>query len=168
MSSFIGICLFVCFSTLSVRMSLPWCPQSWLFWRIMEKISSCPIRTLLPPGCQATTRVFWSQLKLCRASSSSRCVFVWVYLEVRDTVCVMLIVVLPQFQIDRLNPSWTSSLSLGVIGHSPDRLNFPSTACCLKRSVWLLQRDSVFHNSLKVMSLPLFGSFILLSFIFTS
>lgn len=55
-----------------------------------------------------------------------------------------------QFRIDRLNPSWTSSLSLGVIGHSPDRLNFPSTACCLKRSAWLLQRDSVFHNSLKV------------------
>lgn len=55
-----------------------------------------------------------------------------------------------QFQIDRLNPSWTSSLSLGVIGHSPDRLNFPSTACCLKRSAWLLQRDSIFHNSLKV------------------
>uniref|UniRef100_A0AAY4AVE8 Neuralized-like protein 4 n=1 Tax=Denticeps clupeoides TaxID=299321 RepID=A0AAY4AVE8_9TELE len=54
------------------------------------------------------------------------------------------------FQIDRLNPSWTSSLSLGVIGHSPDRLNFPSTACCLKRSAWLLQRDSVFHNSLKI------------------
>lgn len=39
---------------------------------------------------------------------------------------------------------------MGVIGHSPDRLNFPSTACCLKRSAWLLQRDSVFHNSLKV------------------
>ncbi|XP_057712194.1 neuralized-like protein 4 isoform X1 [Corythoichthys intestinalis] len=55
-----------------------------------------------------------------------------------------------QFQIDRLNPSWTSSLSLGVIGHSPDRLNFPSTACCLKRSAWLLQRDSIFHNSLKI------------------
>ncbi|KAL4631473.1 neuralized-like protein 4 isoform X1 [Arapaima gigas] len=55
-----------------------------------------------------------------------------------------------QIQIDRLNPSWTSSLSLGAIGHSPDRLNFPSTACCLKRSAWLLQRDSVFHNSLKI------------------
>lgn len=55
-----------------------------------------------------------------------------------------------QFQIDRLNTSWTSSLSLGLIAHSPDRLNFPSTACCLKRSVWLLQRDSVFHNSLKI------------------
>ncbi|XP_069042671.1 neuralized-like protein 4 isoform X2 [Lepisosteus oculatus] len=55
-----------------------------------------------------------------------------------------------QFQIDRLNPMWTSSLSLGVIGHCPDRLNFPATACCLKRSSWLLQRDSVFHNSLKI------------------
>uniref|UniRef100_A0A8C4Z814 Neuralized E3 ubiquitin protein ligase 4 n=1 Tax=Gadus morhua TaxID=8049 RepID=A0A8C4Z814_GADMO len=52
--------------------------------------------------------------------------------------------------IDRLNPSWTSSLSLGVIGHAPERLNFPSAACCLKRSTWLLQRDSVFHNSLKI------------------
>ncbi|KAJ3585717.1 hypothetical protein NHX12_014436 [Muraenolepis orangiensis] len=51
-----------------------------------------------------------------------------------------------QFQIDRLNPTWTSSLSLGVIGHAPERLNFPSTACCLKRSAWLLQRDSICEN----------------------
>lgn len=55
-----------------------------------------------------------------------------------------------QFQIDSLNPQWTSSLSLGVIGSSPERLNFPATACSLKRATWLLQRDSVFHNSLKV------------------
>uniref|UniRef100_A0A8D0HP83 Neuralized E3 ubiquitin protein ligase 4 n=1 Tax=Sphenodon punctatus TaxID=8508 RepID=A0A8D0HP83_SPHPU len=55
-----------------------------------------------------------------------------------------------QFQIDFLNPQWTSSLSLGVIGTNPERLNFPATACSLKRSTWLLQRDSVFHNSLKI------------------
>ncbi|CAM2110649.1 unnamed protein product [Caretta caretta] len=55
-----------------------------------------------------------------------------------------------QVQIDFLNPQWTSSLSLGVIGTSPERLNFPATACSLKRSAWLLQRDSVFHNSLKI------------------
>ncbi|KAJ7313244.1 hypothetical protein JRQ81_004526 [Phrynocephalus forsythii] len=55
-----------------------------------------------------------------------------------------------QFQIDSLNPQWMSSLSLGVIGSSPERLNFPATACSLKRSTWLLQRDSVFHNSLKI------------------
>ncbi|XP_054850527.1 neuralized-like protein 4 [Eublepharis macularius] len=55
-----------------------------------------------------------------------------------------------QFQIDSLNPQWTSSLSLGVIGSSPERLNFPATACSLKRSTWLLQRDSIFHNSLKI------------------
>ncbi|XP_066578654.1 neuralized-like protein 4 isoform X2 [Amia ocellicauda] len=60
-----------------------------------------------------------------------------------------------QFQVDRLNPMWTSSLSLGVIGNCPERLNFPATACCLKRSSWLLQRDSVFHNALKVRSLSL-------------
>uniref|UniRef100_A0A8C0H881 Neuralized E3 ubiquitin protein ligase 4 n=1 Tax=Chelonoidis abingdonii TaxID=106734 RepID=A0A8C0H881_CHEAB len=55
-----------------------------------------------------------------------------------------------QVQIDFLNPQWTSSLSLGVIGTSPERLNFPATACSIKRSAWLLQRDSVFHNSLKI------------------
>ncbi|XP_029436283.1 neuralized-like protein 4 isoform X1 [Rhinatrema bivittatum] len=55
-----------------------------------------------------------------------------------------------QVQVDCLNPHWTSSLSLGVIGCSPERLNFPATACSLKRSTWLIQRDSVFHNSLKI------------------
>ncbi|TFJ96250.1 dimethyladenosine transferase [Platysternon megacephalum] len=55
-----------------------------------------------------------------------------------------------QVQMDFLNPQWTSSLCLGVIGTSPERLNFPATACSLKRSAWLLQRDSVFHNSLKI------------------
>lgn len=142
------------FPTFSVRMNRRWCPRSWHFWRIMGKISSCPTRTWLPPGCPATTRDCWSQRKLFPASNSFRCV--------REVDCVCLCLrdqmlissALLQFQIDRLNPSWTSSLSLGVIGHSPDRLNFPSTACCLKRSVWLLQRDSVFHNSLKVTSLP--------------
>ncbi|XP_074839129.1 neuralized-like protein 4 isoform X2 [Carettochelys insculpta] len=55
-----------------------------------------------------------------------------------------------QIQIDFLNPQWTSSLSLGVIGTSPERVNFPASACSLKRSTWLLQRQSVFHNSLKI------------------
>ncbi|XP_059498589.1 neuralized-like protein 4 isoform X4 [Stegostoma tigrinum] len=55
-----------------------------------------------------------------------------------------------QIQIDRLNPQWTSSLSLGVIGNSPERFNFPGTASSIKRSAWLIQRDSVFHNSLKI------------------
>ncbi|XP_041093378.1 neuralized-like protein 4 isoform X2 [Polyodon spathula] len=55
-----------------------------------------------------------------------------------------------QVQIDRLNPTWTSSLSLGVIGSCLQRSSFPSTACCLKRSSWLLQRGCVFHNSLKI------------------
>ncbi|GCB81607.1 hypothetical protein scyTo_0022205, partial [Scyliorhinus torazame] len=53
-------------------------------------------------------------------------------------------------QIDRLNSQWTSSLSLGVIGNSPERFNFPGTASSIKRSAWLIQRDSVFHNSLKI------------------
>ncbi|XP_043542823.1 neuralized-like protein 4 [Chiloscyllium plagiosum] len=55
-----------------------------------------------------------------------------------------------QIQIDRLNSQWTSSLSLGVIGNSPERFNFPGTASSIKRSAWLIQRDSVFHNSLKI------------------
>ncbi|XP_069501804.1 neuralized-like protein 4 isoform X1 [Ambystoma mexicanum] len=55
-----------------------------------------------------------------------------------------------QVRIDSLNPQWTSSLSVGIIGCPPERLNFPATACSLKRSSWLIQRDSVFHNSLKI------------------
>ncbi|XP_067828157.1 neuralized-like protein 4 isoform X5 [Heptranchias perlo] len=55
-----------------------------------------------------------------------------------------------KIQIDRLNSQWTSSLSLGVIGNCPERFNFPGTASSIKRSAWLIQRDSVFHNSLKI------------------
>ncbi|XP_064408911.1 LOW QUALITY PROTEIN: neuralized-like protein 4 [Latimeria chalumnae] len=55
-----------------------------------------------------------------------------------------------QVQVDRLNPTWTSSLALGVIGSCLDRFHFPATACSMKRSSWLIQRDSIFHNSLKI------------------
>uniref|UniRef100_A0A8B9N543 NHR domain-containing protein n=1 Tax=Accipiter nisus TaxID=211598 RepID=A0A8B9N543_9AVES len=51
-----------------------------------------------------------------------------------------------QVQIDALNPQWSSSLALGVTGAPPGRGPLPACAAGLKRSAWLLQRRSVFHN----------------------
>lgn len=53
-------------------------------------------------------------------------------------------------RIDFLNRQWTSSLVLGVITCPPERLNFPASACALKRAAWLLRGHGVFHNGLKV------------------
>ncbi|CAH2272324.1 neuralized 4 [Pelobates cultripes] len=58
-----------------------------------------------------------------------------------------------QVRIDQLSPRWTSSLSLGVIGVSPERLNFPATAAAIKRSSWIFQRSAVLCNGAKVISL---------------
>lgn len=57
---------------------------------------------------------------------------------------------LSQVRIDFLNRQWTSSLVLGVITCPPERLNFPASACALKRAAWLLRGHGVFHNGLKV------------------
>lgn len=57
---------------------------------------------------------------------------------------------LPQVRIDCLNRQWTSSLVLGVITCPPERLNFPASACALKRAAWLLRGRGIFHNGLKV------------------
>ncbi|CAJ0954715.1 unnamed protein product [Ranitomeya imitator] len=55
-----------------------------------------------------------------------------------------------QVRIDQLSPCWTSSLSIGVIGVSPERLNFPATAAALKRSAWIFQRSAVLYNGAKI------------------
>lgn len=55
-----------------------------------------------------------------------------------------------QVRIDFLNRQWTSSLVLGVITCPPERLNFPASACALKRAAWLLRGRGIFHNGLKV------------------
>ncbi|ELK31785.1 Neuralized-like protein 4 [Myotis davidii] len=57
---------------------------------------------------------------------------------------------LVQVRIDFLNRQWTSSLALGVITCPPERLNFPASACALKRAAWLLRGHGVFHNGLKI------------------
>ncbi|KAM5214872.1 neuralized-like protein 4 isoform 3-T3 [Hipposideros larvatus] len=57
---------------------------------------------------------------------------------------------LVQVRIDFLNRQWTSSLVLGVITCPPERLNFPASACALKRAAWLLRGHGVFHNGLKI------------------
>ncbi|XP_018431320.1 PREDICTED: neuralized-like protein 4, partial [Nanorana parkeri] len=55
-----------------------------------------------------------------------------------------------QVRIDQLSPRWTSSLSIGVIGVSAERLNFPATAAAMKRSAWIFQRGAVLCNGAKV------------------
>uniref|UniRef100_A0A8V0XDZ8 Neuralized E3 ubiquitin protein ligase 4 n=1 Tax=Gallus gallus TaxID=9031 RepID=A0A8V0XDZ8_CHICK len=55
-----------------------------------------------------------------------------------------------QVQIDALNPQWSSSLSLGVTSSPPERCPLPACAAAIKRSAWLLQRRSVFHNAKKI------------------
>ncbi|OCT59664.1 hypothetical protein XELAEV_18001087mg [Xenopus laevis] len=55
-----------------------------------------------------------------------------------------------QIRIDQLSPRWTSSLSIGVIAVSPERLNFPATAVALKRSSWIFQRSAVLCNGVKI------------------
>ncbi|XP_035889002.1 neuralized-like protein 4 isoform X2 [Phyllostomus discolor] len=55
-----------------------------------------------------------------------------------------------QIRIDFLNRQWTSSLVLGVITCPPERLNFPASACALKRAAWLVRGRGVFHNGLKI------------------
>ncbi|XP_036884250.1 neuralized-like protein 4 isoform X4 [Sturnira hondurensis] len=57
---------------------------------------------------------------------------------------------LVQIRIDFLNRQWTSSLVLGVITCPPERLNFPASACALKRAAWLVRGRGVFHNGLKI------------------
>lgn len=49
-----------------------WSPPSWRSWRIMGKISSCPIRTWRQPECPATTRACWSPPSRWLANSYSR------------------------------------------------------------------------------------------------
>lgn len=55
-----------------------------------------------------------------------------------------------QVRIDQLSSRWTSSLSLGVVGISPERLNFPATAAAIKRSAWIFQRSAVLCNGTKI------------------
>lgn len=76
---------------------------------------------------------------------------------VSGCLCLGAVIVeqfLLQVRIDFLNRQWTSSLVLGVITCPPERLNFPASACALKRAAWLLRGRGIFHNGLKVSGEP--------------
>ncbi|XP_066296523.1 neuralized-like protein 4 isoform X1 [Branchiostoma lanceolatum] len=55
-----------------------------------------------------------------------------------------------QVRVDKLNPRWTSSLLIGVVGQAPDKLSFPLTAVGIKKSSWIIQGNALFNNSVKV------------------
>ncbi|XP_064459470.1 neuralized-like protein 4 isoform X2 [Ornithodoros turicata] len=55
-----------------------------------------------------------------------------------------------QVRIDRLNPRWTSSLQIGVVRESPEKLQFPPTALGLRKLGWTICGDSVHHGGTKI------------------
>ncbi|XP_041377381.1 neuralized-like protein 4 [Gigantopelta aegis] len=55
-----------------------------------------------------------------------------------------------QVRIDKLNPKWSSSIIVGVLGFVPDRYNFPGTAISIKKSAVVIQGDSVFTSGNKI------------------
>lgn len=55
-----------------------------------------------------------------------------------------------QVRIDKLNTRWTSSLQIGIIAVSPEKLHFPVSAFSLRKSSWIICGDSVFQNGIKV------------------
>jgi len=56
----------------------------------------------------------------------------------------------PQVRIDRLNTRWTSSLGVGVL--AVDKFCLAVSAVSLKQPCWLVQDQSVFHSSVKVIN----------------
>lgn len=55
-----------------------------------------------------------------------------------------------QVRITRLNPRWSASLAVGVIGLSPDRLHLPVSLLQLKKECWAVSGDGVYHNGVRV------------------
>ncbi|XP_025081591.1 neuralized-like protein 4 isoform X2 [Pomacea canaliculata] len=54
-----------------------------------------------------------------------------------------------QVRIEMLDPQWSGSLQVGVIGFPPDRLSFPGTATAIKKSAIVLQGHAVFACGIK-------------------
>lgn len=53
-------------------------------------------------------------------------------------------------KIDGLNPTWSSSLIIGILTQSPDKIHFPVTAMGLKKNAFVICGDSVFQNGFKI------------------
>nr|KAG5698954.1 hypothetical protein BaRGS_024875 [Batillaria attramentaria] len=57
---------------------------------------------------------------------------------------------IPKVRIENLDPQWSGSLQVGVIGFPPDRLSFPGVATAIKRSAIVVQGQAVFVCGAKV------------------
>ena len=55
-----------------------------------------------------------------------------------------------QVLISHMTPRWSSSLSLGVTGLSPDKVHLPVSLLHLKRETWIISGDGVYHNGSKI------------------
>ena len=57
-----------------------------------------------------------------------------------------------QVLISHLTPRWSSGLSLGVTGHSPDQVHLPVSLLHLKRDTWVISGDGVYTGGVKTRS----------------
>lgn len=57
-----------------------------------------------------------------------------------------------QIKIDQINSRWKGTIILGVIGVSPNTVNFPTSAILLKRPCWIVTHDYININGTKTQS----------------
>lgn len=57
-----------------------------------------------------------------------------------------------QICINKLDSRWSSSLQVGLVGQTPEKLTLPLSAVCLRKSSWVISGDSVYHDGTKVKS----------------
>ena len=55
-----------------------------------------------------------------------------------------------QIKMGKLNPKWTSSIMIGVIDCSLEKVTFPSSALAFKKACWMICGDCVFQSGTKV------------------
>ena len=58
-----------------------------------------------------------------------------------------------EVKLDRLNNRWTSSLMIGALFESPDKLHLPVTALGLKKNAIVISGDTLYQNGHKVQTL---------------
>ncbi|KAK3104995.1 hypothetical protein FSP39_014857 [Pinctada imbricata] len=56
-----------------------------------------------------------------------------------------------QVKIEQLNPRWSSSIMIGVLGFCPERYNLPVSSMSIKKSCIMIQGNAVFNSGCKIM-----------------
>ena len=67
-----------------------------------------------------------------------------------DLLYYLLGFVFSQVRIEKLNPRWTSSITIGVAGFLPRKISLPQSAMFIKQPCWLVNAGAVFQSGVKV------------------